>query len=130
MNIPKWIKPFFVIAGLYDGILGLIFILMPFQIFNVVHVAPPNHIGYVQFPAMLLIAFAIMFFSIAKDPVKNKNLILYGILLKISYCSVIFFHSLTNNVPSIWVIFGYFDLAFLITFLMAAKAMKQSKGAV
>jgi hypothetical protein len=124
MKLPKWVKSLFIIAGLYDGILGIVFIFMPLQFFNLAHVVPPNHIGYVQFPAMLLIAFAIMFFSIAKDPIKNGNLILYGILLKISYCSVVFAHSMINNIPSIWVLFGYFDLAFLIAFFMAAKAIK------
>jgi len=89
MNV-RWIKPFFIIAALYDGILGILFLMVPTQLFNAAKIVPPNHIGYVQFPAMLLVLFAIMFFNIARDPKANRNLILYGILLKFSYCSVVF----------------------------------------
>jgi len=123
MNV-RWIKPFFIIAALYDGILGILFLMVPTQLFNAAKIVPPNHIGYVQFPAMLLVLFAIMFFNIARDPKANRNLILYGILLKFSYCSVVFPHWLVGNVPFIWVPFAFFDLAFLIVFAIAYKAVK------
>jgi hypothetical protein len=126
MNIPRWIKPLFVFAGLYDGILGILFLAMPIYLFNAAGVALPNHIGYVQFPAMLLIVFAILFFNIAKDPIANRNLILYGILLKVSYCSVIFPHWLMGNMPTLWVPFAFFDFAFLVIFVIVHKALKQA----
>lgn len=124
MNIPRWINPLFIVAGLYDGILGIIFLTLPLCIFSAAGVPPPNHIGYVQFPAMLLIVFAILFFNIAKDPLANRGLILYGILLKVSYCAVIFPHWLMGNMPSMWVPFAFFDLAFLVIFLIAHRALK------
>lgn len=126
MGVPKWIKPLFVIAGLYDGILGILFLTMGVKLFAIASVTPPNHMGYVQFPAMLLIAFAIMFFNIARDPIANKNLVLYGILLKISYCAVVFFHWLTGIMPIMWVPFAFLDLVFLVAFVMARNALKQA----
>src|SRR3989338_10962109 len=100
MNIPKWIKPLFTVAGLYDSILGILFLITPVKLFNAANVVLPNHIGYVQFPAMLLVVFGIMFLNIARNPRANKNLILYGILLKFSYCAVVFPHWLNGNMPS------------------------------
>lgn len=126
MNFPKWIKPFFIIAALYDGILGILFLIIPMQIFNIAKITPPNHIGYVQFPAALLIVFSIMFFNIAKDPKANRNLILYGMLLKLSYCSVVFFHWIGGNIPFIWVLFGFFDLAFLIMFIAVYRMVRET----
>ena len=41
--------------------LGLVFLLSPGWVFHAFAVTPPNHMGYVQFPAALLIVFAIMF---------------------------------------------------------------------
>ena len=125
MANPKWIKPLFIIAGLYDGILGVLFLIVPTQLFKVANVPPPNHIGYVQFPAFLLIIFAIMFFNIAKDPLANKNLIPYGILLKFSYCSVVFSYWFMGNIPVIWVPFAFFDLAFLIVFFIAYSTLRR-----
>jgi len=98
--------------------------MVPMQLFAAAKIAPPNHIGYVQFPALLLVVFAIMFFNIARDPKANRNLMLYGILLKISYCSVVFPHWLVGNVPFIWVPFACFDLAFLVVFIVAHRVTR------
>lgn len=127
MGTPKWIKPFFVVAGLYDGILGLLFVLVPYQFFKAANVPPPNHVGYVQFPALLLIIFAIMFFNIARNPSANRSLILYGILLKISYSGVVLFHWMSVNIPTIWVVFAFLDLIFLVLFVVAKKVIGQQQ---
>ena len=50
---------------------------------------PPNHLGYMQFPAALLIIFASMFVAVAWRPGRNANLILYGIRLKAAYCATV-----------------------------------------
>jgi hypothetical protein len=127
MGIPKWIKPFFAVAGLYDGILGLIFLLMPYQLFGLTNVPPPNHVGYVQFPALLLAIFGIMFLNIARNPFANRNLILYGILLKVSYCGVVISHWILGNMPIMWLVFAFFDLIFLVLFVVARRSLgKQS----
>lgn len=125
MEVPKWIKPLFVVSGLYDGVLGLLFLAIPYQLFSMTNIAPPNHIGYIQFPALLLVIFGIMFLNIARDPVANRNLILYGILLKISYCSVVFLNWMQSNIPIMWVVFAFFDLLFLVLFVVARKAIAQ-----
>ena len=45
MNSIKSIKILFVIAALYDGILGIIGLLTPYFLFNQCEVIPPNHPG-------------------------------------------------------------------------------------
>ncbi len=73
------ISQIFYLAALYDGLLGLAFLLAPYGIYGWAGVEPPNHIGYVQFPALLLLIFAWMFFQIAKAPLQRRQLIPYGI---------------------------------------------------
>ncbi|MBU1043174.1 MAG: hypothetical protein KJ915_02095 [Candidatus Omnitrophica bacterium] len=124
MEIPKWLKPFFIFAALYDGILGVLFLIVPLQICKTFNITPPNHLGYVQFPALLLIAFAVLFMNIARDPIANKNLLLYGILLKISYCSVVFYHLAFGVIPLIWVVFAFLDFGFLLIFLYVHKKLE------
>ena len=109
----------FWIAALYDGVLGLVFLFAPGLPFRLFEPTPPNHVGYVQFPAALLITFGVMFAAIARDPVGNRNLILYGILLKISYCGVVFFHWFSTGVPWMWQPFAILDLLFLVLFALA-----------
>ena len=120
------IQLLFIIAALYDGILGIIFLVAPDRVFRVVDVTPPNHIGYVQFPAALLLVFSVMFAMIARDPEDNRRLIPYGILLKLSYCGVVFFHWFTAGIPWIWKPFAVADLVFLILFVRAFMILGRS----
>jgi hypothetical protein len=114
----------FIVAGLYDGVLGLAFLLAGSAIFDHFGVERPNHAGYVQFPALVLLIFAWMFFAVAVNPRANRNLILYGILLKFSYSGTVFYYWLTTGVPGMWKPFAVIDLVFaaLFAWAMAASA--------
>jgi hypothetical protein len=68
-----------------------------------------------------------MFMAIAMNPVRNRNLIPYGILLKASYCGVVSFHWLTAGLPGMWKPFYIFDLVFLIAFAWAWAALWEEK---
>ena len=118
----------FIIAAVYDGVLGAAFLLAAGPLFEWAGVVPPNHLGYVHFPAALLLVFAAMFAAVARNPAGNRNLIPYGILLKVSYCSVILYHWLTAGLPYIWKPFCIADLFFIIAFVWAWKATRQTVG--
>jgi hypothetical protein len=125
---PKWVSPFFVVAALYDGVLGLLFLFCPLWAFETAGVTPPNHVGYVQFPALLLILFAILFATIARDPVGRRELIWYGVGLKTSYTGLIVWHASTGGIPSMWIPFAWADAVFLVLFLAAWRVT--GRGAV
>jgi hypothetical protein len=124
----NWIKVLFIIGGLYDGILGIAFLIIPGRLFQMFDVPPPNHFGYVKFPALLLIVFALMFFEIAGDPVKFRALIPFGIGLKIAYCSTVFWYDLTSGIPSMWMPWAWADLVFIALFLYALRATGNRAG--
>jgi hypothetical protein len=118
-----WRRWLFYVAAAYDGLLGAVFVFFwrwPFQLFGV---TPPNHGGYVQFPSLLLLVFGLMFLRIARDPRANRDLIVYGIGLKLSYSGVVFAHQLTGGVPTMWLPWAWIDLAFLVLFVMAYRSL-------
>ena len=117
----------FYIAAAYDGILGIVFLASPMSVFEHFEITPPNHAGYVQFPAMLLIVFAVLFFNIARKPVENRNLIFYGILLKVSYCTVVFAYWFTDGIPIIWKPFAICDLIFIVLFILSWRSLSGEK---
>ena len=125
MNV--WTSRLFYLAAAYDGILGCAFLFFPIAVFAWQDVTPPNHVGYVQFPAALLVVFAIMFISIARDPMHNRGLIPYGILLKISYCSITVWHWIFGGIPVMWKPFVIFDAVFALFFFLVYRSLRAER---
>jgi hypothetical protein len=113
----------FGLAAVYDLVLGVAFLAVPRLVFERCAVTPPNHLGYVQFPAALLIVFAIMFVAIAADPVARRGLIPYGCGLKVAYCAVSFAYWLGPNIPDMWKPFSIIDAVMLVLFVWAWVAL-------
>lgn len=126
MRRSSLVRLLFLVSAAYDGVIGVLFIFAPDKVFDWIGVTPPNHPGYIQFPAALLIVFAIMFLAIAVNPARNRNLIPYGILLKVSYCSVVFYHWYSTDLPQMWKTFAICDLVMLAMFAWAYKVTKRT----
>ncbi len=130
MKRPRTVSVLFYLAALYDGVLGAAFLIAAPALFEWVGVTPPNHFGYIHFPAALLIVFALLFLAIARRPEVNRHLIPYGILLKISYCAVVFYHWFTAGIPFIWKPFAIVDVAFLVLFIWAYAVLGKPRSPV
>jgi ammonia channel protein AmtB len=128
MNAFRPIKALFLIVALYDGGLGAAFLMAPGSIFRMGNVTPPNHWAYVQFPAALLVIFALMFGAIARNPVKNKEMIIYGILLKLAYCGIAFWYWLSDGIPGLWKPFAVIDLVTAGLFVWSYRALGASSS--
>lgn len=126
MKIPSWISPLFVISALYDGVLGILFVLAPGYPYQLCDVTPPNHMGYVQFPACLLLIFGLMFLQVARDPAKYRHLILYGILLKVSYCGITLAYWLKSGIPGMFKPFTVVDFVMGVLFVWAYMILGRS----
>lgn len=127
----RTISALFYFSSAYDIVLGIIFLAAGGWFFRVFGVDAPNHWGYVQFPALLLITFGIMFFQIAENPTANRNLIPYGILLKASYCTVVALHTfLSGTLPDMWKPFGAADFLMMLGFIWSYKQLAAKKSAV
>ena len=124
MKSLRSIRVLFVVAALYDGILGLAFLLAAPALFSRLQITPPNHFGYVHFGAALLIVFALMFAAVARDPIVNRNLIPYGILLKFSYCGTVLFHWMGQGIATPWKVFVVADVILAALFLGAYAATR------
>ena len=125
MNVPKWVSPLFWISAAYDGVLGILFLAVPWWLFATFDVPPPNHMAYVQFPAALLIIFGLIFVSIARNPLANRGQIVYGILLKVAYCALAFYYWFTQDIPWIWKPFAVIDLAMCVLFVIAYATLRR-----
>ena len=121
----RWIKVLFVASGIYDALLGVAFLLFGLEVFRLANVTPPNHIGYIQFPALLLILFGIMFLRIAGDPDGRRDWIPFGMGLKFAYFGVVFWHELRGGVPMLLIPWAWADVAFFLLFFAAWRHLRK-----
>ena len=126
-NLP--VKLLFWVAAAYDGLLGLVFLLLPGLLFERCDVPPPNHLGYVRFPAALLVVFGVMFVAIARRPLAGRNLIPYGIMLKVAYCGVVFYYWIAQGIPGMWKLIAVADLVFALLFAWAYMSLGRTSRA-
>lgn len=117
------IRVLFVLTGLYDLLLGLAFLLAAPAIFEAGKVTPPNHMGYARFPGALVAIFGLMFLQVACKPLTSRSLIVYGILLKLSYVGMIVYYATHGGVPAMWVPFAYADVVMLLLMAWAWVAL-------
>ena len=127
--IPPWIRPLFYVSALYDGLLGLAFLFAPAFTFALARFPIPDTFAYVQFAAALLLIFACMFLAVALRPVANRNLIPFGVLLKVAYCSLVLYYAAQIPLAPLWLIFAGLDLLFLVLFVVAWWVIPRQPGA-
>jgi hypothetical protein len=128
MKATRPIRALFLIAAVYDGALGAIFLIAPGPVFQWANVTPPNHWAYVQFPAALLIIFALMFVAILSNPTGNRSLIVYGILLKLSYSGIAAWYWFTAGIPGLWKPFAVIDLVMAGLFVWSYRELGEGSG--
>jgi hypothetical protein len=111
----------FVVCGLYDFLIGLTFLFWGPPLFDAAGVPPPNHWGYIQFSSLLLMIFGSMFLAVAYDPVANRNLIPYGMLLKLSYTGLVVYYWVTTDCPFLFKPFAIIDAVMFVLFFLAYR---------
>jgi len=119
----NWIRPLFVVAGAYDFLLGVAFLLAFAPIYRYFGITLPNHPGYVQFGAAVVLIFGIGFWFVARAPRRNRDLITLGILLKLAYAGIVLAYFFRREIPNMWVPFAFADLLFMVAFIAALRAL-------
>lgn len=122
---PKWIKPLFLIAAAYDLVLGVAFACFFRPIYAWAGVALPNHDAYVQFTGAVVAIFGFGFVLVARNPGRNRDIILMGILLKLAYGLGVLGHYFFGSIPTLWIPFAYADLLFAVLFVLALRALER-----
>ncbi len=123
------VRLLFAAAGLYDLGIGVAFLLLGPEIYAAAGVPWPDHWGYVQFASLLLAVFGIMFFAVAHDPAGNRNLIPFGMLLKLSYTGLAGYYWLTTDIPRLFKPFAIIDGVMFFLFLLAYVQVPRGNSA-
>lgn len=116
---PKAIRSLFLVASIYDVMLGLVFGLFFRLIYNSFGVTPPDNAAYIQLPAFYILIFGVGFYLVYRDPVRHRGIVLLGILMKVNFICVAFGHLFVGNLPVFYLPWAIIDVLFLILFIIA-----------
>lgn len=104
MKARNFFKLFFIVVGVYDVLLGGSFALWYKNIFAYLKIALPNHPGYIFIPALFIIAGGIGEFLIAKNLLRNVDLAMIRLLMKLSFAIAVFYSYFKFGIPTIFML--------------------------
>lgn len=104
MKARDFFKLFFIVIGIYDVLLGGSFALWYKNIFAYLNIALPNHPGYIFVPALFIIAGGIGEFLIAKNLLRNVDLAIMRLLMKLSFAIAVFYSYFKFGIPTIFML--------------------------
>lgn len=125
--VPKWIRPLFVFAALYDIVLGAAYFVLYPTLYARFGVTLPNHPGYVQLNALFVAIMGVGFWMVANAPARNRDMITLGALFKAAYAGIVFVYWARGMMPSMWLIWAVCDTLFLVSFLVALRALPRTE---
>lgn len=124
----SWIRPLFMLAGLYDFVLGAAFFLAHKTIYARFQIEPPNHEAYVLLPAALIAIFGLGFWMVASAPERNRDIIGLGVLMKLAFAAIVLSFAFRGAIPAMWVPFAWIDLAFMLAFIAAHRSLAPARA--
>ncbi|MBI9069763.1 MAG: hypothetical protein JEZ09_20875 [Salinivirgaceae bacterium] len=132
MSKLRYYKGLFLVAAIYDLILGLVFTFIPKSAFYLIGIPEkaPDFTGYLSLIGAYLLIIGIAYFLIYKgDLQKNLDLILIGLLYKLAYCSVVFYYFIIGDLPHIifLVLFGLIDIIMFALMLECYISVRKQK---
>jgi hypothetical protein len=121
MNKEKLFPVYFRIIGVYDILLGILFVLFFRNIYQQLNITLPNHPGYIFVPALFLICGGIGEFLIARNPLRNTDLVIVRLLMKLSFAGAVFYCYFTYGVPVVFMIISIISIVGIIKNMLFLK---------
>lgn len=109
-------KAIFLIAAIYDFVLGIAFLIFYKPIFNYFGIALPLYPMYLQMAAAFVFAMGVGYYFIFKNLYKNTDLVKLGIVYKFVYSGLASYFFFAGQAHVIFFWFVIFDLVFLALF--------------
>lgn len=110
-------RTFFIVAAVYDLVLGAAFFLFYGPIWNTLGLELPNNTAYIHLTAAFVFVQGVGYWIVAQNPLANRGIVQMGIAYKFAFASLAFYYLAIGELlhPS-FLVFGVLDMLFLIGF--------------
>ena len=123
-NKDAFFRGLFLVAAIYDLILGIIFFLYYKPVYAYFNIPLPVYPMYLQMSAAFVIAMGVGYYFIYRNLYRNIDLVKLGVVYKVAYSGLTSYFYFTNLANIVFFWFAIFDAVFLalfVWFLVYAK---------
>ena len=131
MEKPRNFTIAFTVVGVYDILLGLSFIIFYRAIYRALGIALPNHPGYIFVPALFVMCGGFGEFLIARNPLRNVDLVLIRLLMKLTFAGAVIYCYFSVGIPMVFLAIAGLSIIGVVKnvlFLKWAKAQGTNGG--
>ena len=111
-------KTFFLVAALYDVVLGVVFFFFYGPIFDLLDVALPNNTSYLHLTAGFVFVQGIGYWFVYRNMLRNVDLVKLGVVYKGVYSLVaVYYLAIGESPDAVFTWLAVFDVLFLLGFV-------------
>jgi hypothetical protein len=128
-QISGW-RAFFLVAALYDLLLGAAFVVAGEQVLSAISMQLPPHVAYIQLAAVFIFVQGLSYWLAFRDPLGNLGIIRVGVAYKAAYAGLAIWYLAIGLLPSIFFIpWAIIDVGFLVGFVLFLRAASRAAAA-
>lgn len=110
-------RTFFLVAALYDIVLGLGFFFLYDPLFSALGIALPNNTSYIHLTAAFVFVQGLGYWFVWQDPPANLGIVKLGIVYKAIFSGLAFYYlAIGELLHPAFLVFAVADLLFLAGF--------------
>jgi hypothetical protein len=110
-------RTFFIVAAVYDLVLGAVFFLAYGPIWELLELELPNNIAYIHLTAAFVFVQGVGYWIVARNPLANRGIVQMGIAYKFAFAALSFYYlAIGELLHPTFLVFGILDVLFLIGF--------------
>jgi len=122
----KSYRNLFLIAALYDFILGFVFFaFMRFFLEGIFKLPLPLYPAFFQAAAAFVFVMGVGFYFVYLNMYRNIDIVKLGIVFKLFYTGLAFYYVFFGGMPWIFSVFGFLDLVFIVFFVFFLRAVRR-----
>lgn len=128
---PGFWKTFFLIAALYDVVLGAGFFVFYSPLFHALGITLPNNSSYIEITTAYIFVQGLSYWFVSRNPVRNVDIVIVGIVYKAIFAGLAFFYLLIGQLLTpVFLVFAVLDIVFLVFFVRFVQlAWREAKPA-
>ena len=121
-------KTFFLVAALYDIVLGAAFFFLYGPLWDALGIALPNNTAYIHLTAAFVFVQGVGYWFVYQDPDGNHGIVKTGLVYKTAFAGLAFYYlAIGQLLHPVFLVFGALDVLFLIgfaRFLMGGRSQQ------